>query len=173
MLDELKGYIGFRSDGNIEAPSGLYVDALPDISTSIIDRIITNEDSQTDAWERIEKRALLKFRTLFIREVNKCHKISDIDKCECLIVSNKDVLATALWYLLGAEVMLTRKESSRINAATINRDKNNELRAYFEEQFAKELEVAVNSIDVHRSPCFPAEDQPEPNAVVTIVTPIL
>lgn len=172
MLDELKGYIGLRSDGGIEAPSGLYVDALPDINLSIIERITTNEEDSCETWSRIETRALLKFRTLFIREVNKCHKINAIDKCECLIVNNKEVLATALWYIMGAEVMITRKESSRINAATIDRGKNDELRTYFEDQFQKELEVAVNSIDVHNSTCFP-DEQPKPNAIVTIEPPIL
>lgn len=172
MLDELKGYIGLRSDGGKEAPSGLYVDALPDINLSIIERITTNEEDECETWSRIETRALLKFRTLFIREINKCHKIHAIDKCECLILNNRDVLATALWYLMGAEVMITRKESSRINAATIDRSKNNDLRAYFDDQFQKELKVAVNSIDVHNSPCFD-EEQPEPNAIVTIATPIL
>lgn len=172
MLDELKGYIGLRSNGGVEAESGLYVDALPDINLSIIERITTNEEDSCETWSRIETRALLKFRTLFIREINKCHKIHDIEKCECLIISNKEVLATALWYLFGAEIMITRKESSRINAATIDRNKNNDLRAYFEDQFQKELEVAVNSIDVHNSSCF-TDEQPKPNAIVTIETPIL
>ena len=172
MLDELKGYIGLHSNGDIEAPSGLYVDALPDINLSIFERITTNEEDVCETWSRIEMRALLKFRTFFIREVNKCHKINDIDKCECLILSNKEVLAPSLWYLMGAETMITRKESSRINAATIDRGKSNELRAYFEDQFQKELEVAVNSIDVHNSGCF-QDEQPKPNAIVTIETPIL
>jgi len=172
MLDELIGYIGLQSGGSVEAESGLYIDALPDINLDIIERITTNEGSSEETWSRIEKRALLKFRTFFINEINKCHKIHAIDVCECLIVSNKEVLATALWYIMGAEVMITRKESSRINAATIDRSKNNDLRAYFEDQFKKELEVAVNSIDVHNSECFP-EEQPKPNAIVTIETPII
>lgn len=172
MLEELKGYIGLRSNGDIEAPSGLYVDALPDINLSIIERITTNEEDSCETWSRIEHRAILKFRTFFINEVNKCHKIHSIDKCECLIANNKDVLATSLWYLMGSEVMITRKESSRINAATIDRSKNDDLRAYFEDQFKKELEVAVNSIDIHNSPCFP-DEQPKQNAIVTIETPIL
>lgn len=172
MLNELKGYVGLRSNGDIEAGSGLYVDALPDINLSIIERITTNEEDSCETWSRIEDRALLKFRTLFIREVNKCHKVHDISICECLIIENKEVLATALWYLFGAEIMITRKESSRINAATIDRSKNDELRSYFEDQFQKELEVAVNSIDIHSSPCF-TDGKPESNAIVTIVPPIL
>ena len=172
MLTELKGYIGLLSNGTTVAQSGLYVDALPDISVQGIERIISNEATAEETWERIEDRALLKFRTLFIGEVNKCHKLNKIDVCECLITENKEVLATALWYLLGAEVMLTRTYSSRINAATIDRSKNKELRDYFESQFKKELETAVASIDIHASECV--EDTcVEIRDVSTFHTPIL
>ena len=161
------------SGGSVEAPSGLYIDALPDISLQVLDDITTNEDNGCETWSRIEDRGILKFRTLFIAEVNKCHKVTDIKVCECLITSNKEVLATALWYLLGAEVMLTRRASSRINVATIDRNKPKELRAYFENQFAKELTTAVASIDNHASECFPDEKPPEPRQLTTFVPPVL
>ena len=173
MLDELKGYIGLVSNGSHEAGSGLYVDALPDISLQLFEDITTNEEDGCDTWSRIEDRGILKFRTLFIAEVNKCHKITDIKVCECLILSNKEVLATALWYLLGAEVMLSRRASSRINMATIDRNKPKELRAYFEDQFQKELSTAVASIDIHASECIPEDEHPEPRQLITFETPIL
>lgn len=173
MLDELKGYIGLTSGGSQKAGSGLYVDALPDISLQLLEDITTHEEDGCETWSTIENRSILKFRTLFISEVNKCHKITDIEVCECLILSNKEVLSTALWYLLGAEVMLTRRASSRINAATIDRNKPKELRAYFEDQFQKELSTAVASIDIHSSECFPEEEQPEPRQLITFETPIL
>lgn len=168
MLNELKGYIGLMSGGGI-APSGLYVDALPDISLQVVEDIAQG-DSQKE-WSNIEDRAILKLRTLFIKEVNKCHKIAKIDVCECLITSNKEILATALWYLLGAEVMLTRGASSRINMATIDRNKPKELRAYFEEQFKQELATAVAGIDIHASDCID-EDVPA-NDVITFQIPVL
>lgn len=175
MLSELKGYIGFISGESAEAPSGLYVDALPDITQSMLEDIARIKDGEIDrdAWSRIEDRAILKFRTLFIAEINKCHKVTDIKVCECLILSNKEVLATSLWYLLGAEVMLSRKASSRINVATIDKTKLKELREYFEDQFAKELTTAVNSIDIHASECFGEEEHPEPRQLITYGTPIL
>lgn len=173
MLDELKGYIGLLSGGSIVADSGLYIDALPDISLQVLEDITTNEEDGHDTWSRIEDRGLLKFRTLFISEVNKCHKITDIKICECLIISNKEILATSLWYLLGAEVMLTRRASSRINMATIDRNKPKELREYFENQFQKELSTAVAGIDIHHSECFPDEEHPEPRQLITFATPIL
>lgn len=168
MLQELKGYIGLSSEES-KAESGLYVDALPDISLQVLENI-ANEDSEV-TWSQIEDRAILKLRTLFIKEVNKCHKIAKIDVCECLITSNKEILATALWYLLGAEVMLTRGASSRINMATIDRNKPKELRAYFEEQFKQELATAVAGIDIHASDCI-HEDVPA-NDVITFQTPVI
>lgn len=167
MIQELKGYIGLNS--GTTAPSGLYVDALPDISLQVLEDIANESGAIT--WSQIEDRAILKLRTLFIAEVNKCHKIAKIDVCECLITSNKEILATALWYLLGAEVMLTRGASSRINMATIDRNKPKELRAYFEEQFKHELATAVAGIDIHASECI-HEDVPA-NDVITFQTPVL
>lgn len=155
--------------GGCIAPSGLYVDALPDISLQVVEDIAQG-DSQKE-WSNIEDRAILKLRTLFIKEVNKCHKIAKIDVCECLIRSNKEVLATALWYLLGAEVMLTRGASSRINMATIDRQKPKELRTYFEEQFKQELATAVAGIDIHASDCI-TEDVPA-NDVITFQIPVI
>lgn len=173
MLDELKGYIGLLSGESVVAKSGLYIDALPDISLQIIEDITRADEDSTETWSRIEDRGILKFRTLFIAEVNKCHKVTNIELCECLIQSNKEILATALWYLLGAEVMLTRRASSRINMATIDRNKPKELRAYFEDQFSKELSTAVASIDIHQSECFPEDDTPEEKQLITFATPIL
>lgn len=174
MLDELKGYIGLISGGSRVAPSGLYIDALPDISLQILEDITESKDgSGFETWSTIEDRGILKFRTLFIAEVNKCHKVTNIKICECLITSNKEVLATALWYLLGAEVMLTRRASSRINAATIDRNKPKELREYFESQFQKELSTSVASIDIHASECFPEEESPEPRQLITFAPPVL
>lgn len=171
MLEELKGYIGLISGGDNTAQSGLYVDALPDISLQVLEDI--THDAGFEAWDKIEDRAILKLRTLFIAEINKCHKITDIDICECLIKSNKELLATALWYLLGAEVMLTRQTSSRINMATIDRNKPKEMRAYFEDQFKQELATAVASINIHASECIPDEECVQANDVVTFQIPII
>lgn len=168
MLQELKGYIGLIS-GDTSAQSGLYVDTLPDISLQVLEDI--SHENEYDAWSKIEDRALLKFRTLFVNEVNKCHKIAKIDVCECLITSNKEILATALWYLLGAEVMISRHASSRINMSTIDRNKPKELRAYFEEQFKQELATAVAGINIHASDCI-HEDVPA-NDVITFQIPVI
>lgn len=173
-IECLKGLVGLSSKTDVQAAlSGLYVDELPDISYAAIDKLTGCDQSPEEIWDEIETRAVYKLRTFFIREVNKCHKISDVSKCECLICANKALLATALWYLLGAEVMYTRATSSRMNSyTTIDNSKAKEMRDYFESQFENELEIAVRGIDIHNSTCF-EEDEPEARDIVTFGIPIL
>ena len=186
-MDFLKGYIGLTSTAETKAASGLYIDALPDIGVAFIEKMVTDEGNKENLWQEIETRGLLKFRTLFIREVNKQHRMTDRAKAECLIEENKELLSTALWWLLGAEVLYTRQTSSRMNVYTtldrskakemreyfLDRSKAKEMREYFEAQFEKELETAVRGIDIHRSACFDCENQPEGVDIVTFHTPII
>lgn len=176
MIDCLFGYIGLSSAYDKQpAESGLYVDALPDISYANIERLTHSEQDADDLWTDIEKRAIYKFRTMFIREVNKCHSLNDVSKCECLICNNRELLSTALWYLIGAEVMYTRQTSSRQNTYTsLDHGKARDIRTYFEEQFERELEVAVRGIDIHHSPCFETPcEQPDEKDVIRTIPPIL
>lgn len=166
MIKELKGYIGLSSSVST-AESGLYVDTLPDFSIEFLDNLTLDEGGGQKLWEEIEQRALLRFRTSFIREINIVHRVNRREKCECLIIENKDLLATALWYIMGAELMHTRQTSSRMNAyTTILQDKAAELKSHFERQFERELTTAVNNIDIHNSACFDSENQPEPRQLV-------
>ena len=173
-FDCLVGFIGLSSNVSGEVQSGLYADALPDISESSLTKLIDGETNVSDLWTEIEKRAILKFRTFFIRVVNEAHKISDRDKCECLICEHKDLLATALWYLIGEEIMNTRANSSRLNTyTTIDKSKAKEMRDEFHAQFMNELETAVHGINVHDSECFTCQSQPEYNDIVVFREPII
>ena len=174
MVDCLIGFIGLSVNASGEVPSGLYADALPDISESYVTKLVTDESSVSKLWEEIEKRAALKFRTFFIRQVNETHKISNPDKCECLICENKLLLATAFWHLIGEEIMNTRATSSRLNTyTTLDRNKAKEMRDGFHDAFMRELETAVRGIDVHASSCFTCENQPEINDVIVFREPII
>lgn len=170
MINELKGYIGLSSKIAI-ADSGLYVDALPDISVSFLEKLVNDEGSVTDLWAEIENRALVKFRTLFIRELNVCHRISNVKVCECIARESKELLATSLWYLLAAEVSYERATSSRMNTyTTIDRQKAKEMREHFLAEFENELKIAVNGIDIHSSACIEAV---EAHDIISKVEPIL
>lgn len=176
-MDYLKGYIGLSSSVSISA-SGLYVDALPDISVLIGDKISVSKPAETSeetldrVWSNIEDRAILKFRTLFFRQLNKCFKVSNQDAIDCLICENKEILSVSFWYLLGSEFMLERTSSSRINRfTTVDKTKAKELRGELMELFDAELEMSVQGIDIENSDCF--DLAPPHNNVITTYTPIL
>lgn len=173
-FDCLVGFIGLSSNVSGEVQSGLYADALPDISESHITKLVDGEKDVSELWNEIERRAIFKFRTFFIRAINEAHKISDREKCECLICEHKDLLATALWYLLGAEIMNARATSSRMNTyTTIDKAKAKEMQADFHASFLQELETAVHGIDVHSSNCFDCDNQPKNNDVIVFREPII
>lgn len=170
----LVGFIGLSYNVSGEVPSGLYADALPDISVSHIEKLVDGEKDVSELWQEIERRAILKLRTFFIRAVNESHKISNRDKCECLMCENKDLLATSLWYLLGEEIMTLRANSSRMNTyTTIDKSKAKDMCAEFHAMFMQELETAVHGIDIHSSACFTCENQPENNDVIVFREPII
>lgn len=171
-MDFLKGFIGLSSQDGVEAESGLYVDSLPGVSSEVIARVKDDRDEIDTLWDKIEWRALLKFRTLFTAELNKTHKVHDQAICECLIRENRILLATSLWYLMGAEVMVERITSNRVNVATINKNTPRELKDMLEDSFRKELSEAVLNIDVHASDCFD-NDCPEPAGLITCHIPII
>ena len=173
-FDCLVGFIGLSHNVSGEVPSGLYADTLPDISESHIEKLVDGEKDVAELWREIERRAILKFRTFFIRAVNESHRISNCDKCECLICEHKDLLATSLWYLLGEEIMTLRSNSSRMNTyTTIDKAKAKDMRADFHDAFMQELETAVHGIDVHSSKCFECDKQPQNNDVIVFREPVI
>ncbi len=163
MIDCLYNYIGlssktFQGDPEVES-SGLFVDALPDISLNLISKLTeSDEDDSQELWQTIEKRSILKFRTFFINAINQCYKINKVDICECIICENVALLSTSLWYLMGAEVMFERYSSSRLNKyTTIDKPKAKDLRDEYMDIFNRELAVAVAGIDIQESICTPDE----------------
>jgi len=160
-MEELIGFIGI-SESLGTADSGLYVDALPDISILSMNKIADEDQRDCEGvMKDVENRALRKFRTLFTIELNRCFHINKREYVECLIIENKLLLAEALWYLMGAELMFERTASSRINKfTTIDKAKAQRLMYDFNEQFRIELATAISGIDINRSDCF-NDEQPE------------
>lgn len=147
----LEGLVGVSAaEGTTPPESGLYVNSLPDINYAELSKL--NDSDQADAealWLNVEKRSILKFRTLFLGEVNKCFQISKIEVIECLICENKLLLATSLWYLLGAELMWERMYSSRLNRfTTVDRAKAKELNGEFMDLFYQELSATVAGLTI-------------------------
>jgi hypothetical protein len=71
-----------------------------------------------------------------------------------LVCVNKDLFSTALWYLLGSEMMLERINSPRINKfTTVDLKKAKELQEYFEGMWKQELGIVIDSIDLNDGDC--------------------
>jgi hypothetical protein len=80
-------------------------------------------------------------------------------KYDKFICNNKATYATALWYLQGAEMMIERIHSPRINFWTINDKDALELLAYYQSQAEEELKTAIDGICLDTNDCCLECDQ--------------
>lgn len=172
IMQCLQGYVGVSPDlclqptelsaeevaaaeENPFVSSGLFITELPGISLESIEKLASPEQkSFLGVWANVEKRALLKFRSAVLAELNKCFCISDITIIDCIVCSNKQLFATALWYMLGVELCYERIFSTSINRfTTIDKKGATDLRDNFLVDFETELGNAVKGIDVYKSEC--------------------
>jgi hypothetical protein len=152
-LDCLKDYIGLLENG---ADSGLALINLPGITPDNFSGINSASLSQDDAtlWTNIKARSLKKLLTAALAELNRCYKVNDPVVVDCLLCEKKELFATPLWYLLGAETMIERKFSDRVNRWTsIDKPEAEELLAYYTTQFEDELSAAVRGLSPDDSDC--------------------
>lgn len=71
-----------------------------------------------------------------------------------IVCNNKAVFATALWYMMGAEMLTERIYSDRLNKyTTISRDRAKELRDEFEVIWKNELATALDGIQISSYDC--------------------
>lgn len=146
-MDCLIGFIGY--DSTVEVDSGLYLTSLPGVTIDLIYGISDDDELEDKTWADIEKRSILKFRTFFLNELNKCWNLTSVSVAECLICGNKDLLSVAFWYLCGAEMMSETIGSERTNRfTTVDLDKAQNLRDEFMDIFHNELHTAVAGIDL-------------------------
>lgn len=144
-----EGYIGISPAVGI-ADSGLYVTELPGINLNNLNKIADRPDKEDfqDVFKVCEKRVLLSFHAAFTAQLNICWHVCEPTVTECLMDHYKQKLAAALWWLIGAEIMIERQASDRLNRfTTIDLEKAGEMQAFFEARAAHELKNAVKSID--------------------------
>jgi hypothetical protein len=174
-LDCLTGYIGLAGSVGT-AESGLYLDALPGINLFNVLKIAdgsqknqSNEYSAEKVFSDVQQRTILKFRTLFIVEFNRCFKLYRRDMADCLICENRELLAVALWYLMGAEMSEECLRSDRINRyTTVDRQKIREQKENLLDAFYTEIASAIAGIDMEGSECFTGET-PECGGIMRFV----
>ncbi|MDR2085754.1 MAG: hypothetical protein LBP72_01110 [Dysgonamonadaceae bacterium] len=175
MLDCLTGYIGLASVVGT-AESGLYLDALPGINLFNVLKIADSSQKNPNGEYSVEKvfsdvqqRTILKFRTLFITEFNRCFKFYKRNGIDCLVCENRELLAVALWYLMGAEMSEECLRSDRINRyTTVDRQKIKEQKEGFLDAFYTEISAAIAGIDLEGSECF-THDAPECGGIIQVI----
>lgn len=135
--------------------SGLYINQLPGISLKSIERLADAEQGNfLGVWRDIQHRALMKFGIAFRARLNTNHSISDKTVVNCLACENKEGFSTALWYLLGAELMIERTSTDRLNRyTTIDLPKAEDLKAQFYTEYQAAFTDAVSSMDIKGSDC--------------------
>jgi len=168
-VDCLIGFIGLSSSIGV-SDSGLYLNTLPNINIVSVNKIADEDQHDYDqVMKDIEARAINRLRTQFIIELNRCYRVSKREIAECLICENKTLLAVALQYLMGAEMMIERINSSRINKyTTLDKITAQKTRIEFEERFNTELHVAIMGIDIENSDCF-ENKTPDHKGFITVV----
>lgn len=156
ILECFTGFIGILGC-NAQAPgSGLYINSLPGVTLEMVDKIADSEQiTYKGVWSEVEQRGILRFRTALMAKLNECYQINERTTVECIACENKDLLATSLWFLVGAELMIERIYSNRINRyTTIDKEQAEELRDHFTVEYEKELALAVQGINVEESDCI-------------------
>lgn len=154
-METLKGVIGVKEGLGEQAM--LYVCSLPGITFDNLSKIADADQTDIDGvWKDVEPRALRRFKSAFVAQMSEKYHLCSPSIIDCLIESNKEQLAIALWYLCGAELMVERVNSDRLNRfTTIDRKKGVELRDYFFQEFDIEIKQAVASINPNNSRCMP------------------
>jgi hypothetical protein len=165
----LRGYIGISPQvGEVE--SGLYLTELSGITLNNLEKIAEKQEEQTDytaVFADCEKRAILSFKAAFTARINDCYHICDSEIVACLICEYRERLAPALWYAIGAETMIERQGSDRLNRfTTLDRKKAGDLQKFFEERYDYELTNAVRSINPNASSCIEPDVEIEHKAFI-------
>jgi hypothetical protein len=153
MLDCLIDYIGLNycSTGAYETPdSGLYLNTLPGITIESMDKIADREQiTYLGVWNDVQRSAAIRFKNHVISEVTKCYQLNKDCNYEDLVCENKEKLAQSWAYLLANQLMVERIYSTRLNRfTTIDIEQARELKDFYEQEFFKELELAVKLMDV-------------------------
>lgn len=146
----LTDYIGLKGCSIAVPESGLYVNTLPGITLESMDRIATAEQTTyKGVWADVQDEAYQEFDKMFFAELLKCYTIEK--KCDytALICNNKEILAVAWRYQLGATLMFYRVYSDRLNYfTTITLESAKDLMDVYTGKFKQALSKAIKVIDV-------------------------
>lgn len=74
----------------------------------------------------------------------------DLNNLAC---TNRSIMALPLWYLCGAEMMMERITSNRVNFWTMDKKQAEELKAYFDVSAENALKLVYNGISMSDCDC--------------------
>jgi hypothetical protein len=136
-------------DTDPTSASGLFINKdLPSISLENIDKLADSEQKTfLGVWDEVQDRGIRKFRIRVKTGYKELFGICNVE--DDWFCDNRQALAMPLLYFLGAELMIERIYSSRINRWTTNIDKQKaiDLRGEFEDEFITQLKSALEIID--------------------------
>ncbi len=168
----LKDYIGLKGfhEGDTAPASGLYINQLPGFTLESISKISEREKvaSETNSfiglWNDVQDRSWIRLTKDFKRAMRKCFSLHVDTDYSLFICENQADFADVWWYLLGAELMLERAYTSRMNRySTIDRESAVELKDHYNTEYAKALKEAVDAIKI------PEDEHLDCNPSITVV----
>jgi hypothetical protein len=136
--------------------SGVYINSLPGVSIEAIDSTANAEQiTYLNVWADVQTEAYDRFSLDFFNALMQCYTVRPYCDYENLICINKKVLLTAWKYALGAQIMLFRLYSSRLNYfTTVTRDEAKEQLNYYSAEYEAALSKAIKLVNV-KSCCLP------------------
>lgn len=72
---------------------------------------------------------------------------------DSIVCNHKEIFTNALWYLLGAELMMEAQYSDRINFTTIDKKRIKELKKELFDIYTEELDMAVKGVSLAGTDC--------------------
>lgn len=149
-MECLTGYIGIKVCGTETSESGLFINSLPGISLESIDKIADSEQiTYAGVWNDVQAEAAARFYIDVVSAISECYSINPYCDYEEIICNNKLKLANAWRYLLGNQLMIFRLYTTRLNRfTTVDAEKAQELKDFYQLEYEKALAQAVKIIDV-------------------------
>lgn len=162
-------YVGIKicQDLQVSCDSGIYINTLPGICLEMIEKTATEDQiNYKGLWDDCQAEAWNIFVVDFIEAISQCYELTKKCNYERLICDNKRLLVNAWRYLLGAQLMIYRKNSSRLNRfTTVEEDKVQDLIDFYQASYEKSLNQAAQLCDVEACKCSLVVD-PKPKHVV-------
>lgn len=147
MLDCFIDYIGLTNCGGAyeTSGSGQYINSLPGITLQSVDEIADKEQQTYEGvWTDVQNSAIPRFYNKVVSELNKCFSLNKDCDYDELICDNQEVLVTSWMYMLGAQLMLERLYSPRLNFWTlVTIEDAKQLKDFYQAELDGELALAV------------------------------